>query len=287
MHTTVPAHDFQIVADKITHTIVAVSSDAAKRWLTANRRNRPVNPAQVGKYRIDMAHGRWQFAADPIRFDINGDLIDGQHRLTALSELPGITLPMLVIRGLPNETQRVMDQGLKRTPGQQLSLSNIKDANLVAAIVRVVILWETGLMFRDNTLQRQEVTTAGIEEWVDDNPDDVELMQAMATPIRSVDAPPSAVGAFLIIAARTQSTEASDFLNQLHQMTGLSEGHPVHTLYRRLAHIRKQSTRYSTRDYLALFIQAFNHFHQGHKVMQLPRPKGGSWTVDNFPEVTK
>lgn len=122
--------DLDLHAEKITHTIVMVSAETAKRWLAHNKRNRNISPTDVQRYRLDMEAGLWRFAADPIRFDVNGNLIDGQHRLTALSELADICLPMLIVRGLPPETQKVMDQGRKRTPGQQLYLSGIKDANL-------------------------------------------------------------------------------------------------------------------------------------------------------------
>lgn len=278
------AEDLDLLADKITHTVVMVSAETAARWLKFNKRNRNLGRTDVQRYRLDMEAGLWRFAADPIRFDVDGNLIDGQHRLTALSELPGVCLPMLVVRGLPPETQKVMDQGRKRTPGQQLYLSGVKDANLMASVFKVVLVWETGLMFRDNSLQRQ-ITSAAIEEYVFDHPEDLEFAQAHSNVIRSIDAPPSVIGAFAVIAGRVDPEGAHEFLSQLHSMVGMSIGHPVHTLDKRLRSIRKQSLRFSQRDYLALFIQAFNAYRKGRKVTQFIRPPGGSWSRDNFPKV--
>lgn len=281
---TLYGDDLDLLTEKITHTVVMVSPETAKRWLAHNKRNRNISRTDVQRYRLDMEAGLWRFAADPIRFDVNGNLIDGQHRLTALSELSDVCLPMLVVRGLPPETQKVMDQGRKRTPGQQLYLSGIKDANLMASIFKVLLVWETGLMFRDNKLQRQ-ITSAAIEEYIADHVDDLELAQANATLIRGIDSPPSVVGAFAVIASRIDAEGAHEFLAQLHSMVGMSVGHPVHTLDKRLRSIRKQSIKLSTRDYLALFIQAFNAYRQGRRITQFLRPAGGSWAPDTFPEV--
>ncbi|WAB10624.1 hypothetical protein SEA_ECLIPTUS_59 [Gordonia phage Ecliptus] len=278
------AEDLELLTDKITHAVVMVSAETATRWLKLNKRNRNLSRTDVQRYRLDMEAGLWRFAADPLRFDVNGNLIDGQHRLTALSELPGVCLPMLVVRGLPAETQKVMDQGRKRTPGQQLYLSGVKDANLMAAVFKVLLVWETGLMFRDNSLQRQ-ITSAAIEEYIFDRPDDLEFAQQHANIIRAIDAPPSVVGAFAVIASRADRESAHDFMVQLHSMVGMSLGHPVHTLDKRLRSIRKQSLRISQRDYLALFIQAFVAYQKGRKISQFLRPPGGTWTPENFPKV--
>lgn len=269
----------------ISHSVELVDAATALQWLEHNKRNRPVSNATVARYRRDMEEGRWHFAADPIRFDVNGDLGDGQHRLIALSELPDITLPMLVVRGLPADAQLVMDQGRKRTPGQQLSLLGVKDANIVAAAVKHVIVWDAGLMFRDSTL-RAAITSAEIEEYVSAHPDDLTMISDVAHFCRSVDAPPSIVAAFAIIAGRTAPQEVRRFLAQMHSLEELVHGHPVHTLDRRLRNIRKQSTRFSDRDYLALFIQAFNAYRDERSILQFLRPKGGSWTAETFPVVS-
>lgn len=283
MQSATSADSIELSTSKISTAIVMVSSEAAKRWLAHNKKNRNISEIDVERYANDMANGLWQFAADPIRFDVNGNLLDGQHRLTALARLEDVTIPLLVIRGLPTESQMVMDQGRKRTPGQQLGLRGVKDANLMAAIFKVVMLWETGLMFRDSAKQRQ-ITTARIEEYIDTHPVDLETAQGLANIARSLDAPPSTVGAFAVIASRKHPIEAARFLRHMHSMTGMAEGHPAHTLDRRLRNLRKQSARLAGRDYLALFILAFNAFVSDRSIRQLSKPAEG-WSLENYPKV--
>lgn len=284
MTTTLPnADNLDLQSTRVTHAVVMVSSDTAARWLKTNKRNRPVSDDIVDRYANDMSTGLWTFAADPIRFDTSGNLIDGQHRLSALARID-MTLPMLVVRGLPADSQLVMDQGRKRTPGQQLGLLGVKDSNLIASIVKVTIQYDTGLLFRENKLSGS-ITAPVIQEYVTDHPREMTFVHPLLGAIRRADAPPSVVGAFAVIASRVHGDDAAMFIKQLDELVGMSKGHPIHTLDKRLRRIRRERLKFSNRDYLALFIQAFNAWRAGRQITQFPRPTGGSWSVANFPAV--
>lgn len=285
MSSTLPnGINLDLRSSRIEHAVVMVSSEAASRWLKQTKRNRNISSEVVNRYCTDMENGLWTFAADPIRFDVEGNLIDGQHRLTALSRLD-MTLPMLVVRGLPTDSQLVMDQGRKRTPGQQLGLLGVKNSNLIASIFKVVIQHDKGLLFRDSTLSHS-ITAPVIQEYVNDHPEDVAFVQSLIDAIRRIDAPPSTVGAFAVIAFRIHGSSAGDFILQLDALVGMSEGHPIHTLDKRLRRIRRERVKFSSRDYLALFIQAFNAWNEGRLITKFQRPVGGSWTPKNFPAVS-
>lgn len=277
------ATEFPLAVDRITSSTVMVTPDMAKRWLEHNKKNRTISPTVVAKYSNDMKSGLWTFAADPVRFDIDGHLIDGQHRLTALSE-SGVTIPMLVIRGLHPDAQLVMDQGRKRTSGQQLGLYGIKNSSNVAASVKFLIMWELGYLFRDNKIA-QSITTPVIVEYVETHAADIEFFQKNIRRITQVDVPPSISGAFFIMANRIDPAGAAEFLSQVYSMTGMSEGHPILTLDRRLRKIRRESLNTPYRDYLAFLILAWNAWRDGRRMTKFQRPWGGSWSVENFPEM--
>lgn len=268
-------------AEKVTHTVVVVDAEMAKRWLDKNSKNRPLRQATLQRYRSDMVAGRWMFAGDPIRFDGSGNLIDGQHRLSALVELD-ISIPFLVVRGLTDTVQGVMDQGAKRTPGDQLALKGIKDAMFVAAAVKVLISWEAGLLFRDAKLIHS-ITSPAIESWVDENPDDLHFLSSVIGFCKQTDAPPSVVGAVSIAFGRIDQTAATTFLTLLARGAG-TEGHPIVTLDKRLQRIRREGLKIPNRDYLALFILAWNAWRKNRQITQFLRPRGGAWSDDNFPQ---
>lgn len=281
--TPTNASSLDVKSPRIDHSVVMVSSETAARWLKHTKRNRSLSEEVATRYATDMENGLWAFAADPIRFDADGHLIDGQHRLSALARLD-MTLPMLVVRGLPTDSQLVMDQGRKRTPGQQLGLLGVKNSNVIASMVKVVIQYDNGLLFRDSSLSRS-ITAPVIQEYVSAHPDEVSFVQTIVDVIRRVDAPPSVVGAFAIVAFREHGRDSADFLLQLDALVGMSEGHPIHTLDKRLRRIRRERVKVSSRDYLALFIQAFNAWREGRLITKFQRPRGGSWNVSNFPSV--
>lgn len=263
---------------------IDVTPALAKEWLTRNKRNRPASTVTIEKYRRDMADGNWQFTGDGIRFDADHNLIDGQHRLNAVATMPTkFSIPMLVIKGLETRSQLVMDQGRRRTPGQQLSLLGIKHANIVAAVARLTIMWDEGLLFRDNQLQ-QLTTAAQVEQWASDNQDTVQLIGARASDIRAVDTRPSVTGTAFVRLSRIDEGQAIAFLGSLATGANLSEGDPILTLKNRFHKIRRDGLAVSERDLLAFFILAWNAHRVGKSMSKFQRPRGGKWSANNFPE---
>lgn len=256
----------------------------AERFLKLNIKNRPLSPQSIAKYRRDMESGRWVFAADPIRFDTTGSLIDGQHRLSALALCEdSTTIPFLVIRGLPNETQMVMDQGKKRTPGQQLAIKGVKNANAIAAGAKIYLTWKNGYLFRDNKVASMAISTPQIEEWVAANVDLVAHVNGHYGSLRANDAPPSVTTCAAFAFAQVSPDSEVQFFQALAS-GGMAKNHPINTLDKRLQRIRREGMKIPQRDYLAMFIQAWNATRDGRSMSQILRPKGGSWTEDNFPE---
>lgn len=89
----------------------AIAADYLKR----NRKNRPINKSHVERLKRDIETGRWVPSPQPIVFDIDGDLIDGQHRLTAIVE-GGIAVWATVCEGAARESIRSIDMGQTRKP---------------------------------------------------------------------------------------------------------------------------------------------------------------------------
>lgn len=266
---------------RIDISVVAITPATARRWLERNVKNRPIRQSKIAAYKADMESGRWQMAGDPIRFDVHGNLLDGQHRLTVVAELEDFTLVNVVIRGLTPESQSVMDQGAKRTPGDQLSLRGIKNAQRVAAAVRQFIIWQDGMLFRDNRVQAR-ITSPEIESWVSKNADLVQMLGALDTVTIQNDAPPSVAGAAALAFLIINPAEAQEFFTLLARGAGTA-GHPIVTLDKRLQRHRREGIKITNRDCLALFFLAWNAWRDGKQMTKFQRPKGGAWSEENFP----
>ena len=93
-----------------------------------NRRLRPKTNLVTA-----IVKDEWTLTNDAITFDTDGNLINGQHRLTACVET-NTPIDVIVIRGLPPYAQLAMDTGRKRTVSDYLQLRGYKNCDRIAAI---------------------------------------------------------------------------------------------------------------------------------------------------------
>lgn len=117
--------------------IKEITPEIAKALLGRNHNNRTLNPHHVARMATDMQKGNWRFNGDAIRLSDGGDLMDGQHRLTAClnSNVPFTTI---LVRGLPDEASRTIDGGRKRTISDKFNMDGIKNAKAIATAIRII-----------------------------------------------------------------------------------------------------------------------------------------------------
>ena len=108
--------------------IVNITPDVARQFLAANIGNRPLRRSLVLRLKDSFARGEYVPTHQGIAFSVEGILMDGQHRLQAISEMKDVSFPMLVSRGLPPNAFMTMDIGVVRNDADALQ---IKDKKLV------------------------------------------------------------------------------------------------------------------------------------------------------------
>jgi len=269
-----------IITDRPTTSVVIITPEMAKRWLERNVSNRPVSAITVAKYRRDMEAGLWHFTNAGIAWDADGNIIDGQHRLYAISQLAsGQGVAMNVTRGLPPESRFYIDQGRKRTPGNQLAMAGIKNYNHNAAGAKFFLVWQSGVIFRD-THQAQLITAPQIQEWVHSHPDLIRLANESHQHLIKNDAQPSVARAAFFAFAKISPQQAHMFFEKLSTGAGLEAGSPILALRQRLETDRRTKRRRTQREQLGLVINAWNAWRKGRAVASVA-PK--AWTESNFP----
>lgn len=100
--------------------IVNVTPQMASDWLKLNTDNRPLRRSVVDGFKYALMRGEYITTHQGIAFSDKGVLLDGQHRLTAISELRDGAYQMLVVRGVSVDAFKVMDIGVKRTNADAL-----------------------------------------------------------------------------------------------------------------------------------------------------------------------
>ncbi|GAB2666432.1 hypothetical protein GCM10027088_51470 [Nocardia goodfellowii] len=267
-----------------TTVIVMVDAPTARRWLERNTNNRPVRESRVKQYHDDIVCGRWHFNGETIKFSADGDLLDGQHRLHALARTTDLRLPLLVVRGLAADTQITMDQGARRTAGDQLTLTGVTGHNttLVAAALRVYMTWMEGNLFGAQ-VRGGGISTTRIVEFASAYPELVAISEQFTSIAARLKARPAVACAVAIRLTEIDPEAASEFVHSWDCGAGLAAGSPILALRERLDLHRSARTRVSDRDQIGLIVHAWNLWRRGKHVSKLQRPKGG-WTPDNFPE---
>lgn len=92
--------------------IELITPEIATCYLSKNRVNRHISEPRVRAYAYDMMNNAWQLNGEAIRFNKAGDLIDGQHRLSAIIKC-GVPVKMLVVRDI-DDNITLYDRGRNR-----------------------------------------------------------------------------------------------------------------------------------------------------------------------------
>lgn len=243
-----------------------------------NTSNRRMSATIVTKYARDMASGNWLQNGDPIRFAVDGTLLDGQHRLSAIVKA-GVTLRVFVVWNLPRESQDTMDDGRKRTMANVLELDgHSTHSRTTASIVRRAYLYDRGFYSSAGSANpsKQEM-----KEYLAANPtiwDSAAKAEAMRSG-RGVRCAASTLGLAHFLFSRKSQVAADNFFDLLRTGAGLPEKHPVLVLRNRLA--VDGSTRVSTEstEVLVWFIKTWNAYRSGAS-MSIIRYKSN----ESFPE---
>ncbi|WP_280265246.1 hypothetical protein [Nocardia wallacei] len=269
--------------------VVTLDAAVAQQWLLRNTNNRTIREKKVRAYHLEMIEGRWKFNGEAIKFDTDGNLLDGQHRLAALARTAGtgLAFPMLVIRGLPPDTQVTMDQGVKRTPSDQLELRGIgaNNAQLIAGGIRVLEQWLEGSLStgRDRT-RMSGLSAPKVVEWAERHPQHVEVIKLYASRgITRIKARPSVTAAVAVRFHEIDPDDCARYFDGVLTGAGLALDSPILALRERLDRIRTNKVQTSDWEFLALFVITWNAFRRGRPLTKVQLPKHGLSRA-NFPE---
>lgn len=105
------------------YSVLSVTPEMATAWLSKNTHNRRINKGHVQRLRSDLVEGRWKFNPDPVSFDPEGTVLNGQHRLTAIVD-SGVPALLAVCFNVPPDAMSVMDQGVPRKLKDIAGISN-------------------------------------------------------------------------------------------------------------------------------------------------------------------
>jgi hypothetical protein len=256
--------------DTTTAEVRTISPTEAALMLKRNRHNRPLKERIVAAYARDMARGAWALTGEAIKFDTNGDLADGQHRLKAIVKA-GTPIRVLVVWGVPPEAQAVMDSGVKRSIVDQVSLAGVKNASILTAAARLA-LSEPAAGFVIPADRVSAPTNTEITRFMDDHPEIHRAAEVARGYYPAIDCQPSVLCLAWLRFSTIDIDAATQFFHSVANMSTDGPGDPRLALARRLQNLRREGTRRNGPMLLGLVYRSWNAWRRGKQLSSLPLP---------------
>lgn len=262
-----------------------VTALQAESWLGHNDRNRKLVETRVAGYAAIQKRGEWLLVNDALMFDKQGNLRNGQHRLTAQVR-SGVTCQYIVMRGVDDGAFDAMDQGKPRGIADVLHLHGyVSSLGLAGAIRLLMILEATGRLSIHGRTRAELVTAVTSLEYAEDHPE-LQTAFKMAESVRSagLGGGISLWAAMFTLFYRISPEATEDFRTMLALGTGpdWGEGHPALTLRNRAIRDGSQFTKSEQdKETLGVFIiKAWNAYRKHKKLKVLTYHPGGG---ESFP----
>ncbi len=253
--------------------VQTISPSKAAELLEANTTNRPLSRAVVHSFAEAMRRGDWVVTHQGIAFDVNGVLVDGQHRLAAIIEADQ-PVDLTVFTEVNEGTFDVLDTGKRRNAADVLAIEGEKSSAMLAAMVRTVWLYENrpDLNWSGGGAA---VTNHQVVETLEQHPklrQFVTVGEQIATATGMIK---SAAGASSYLVSRaSKRAELDEWYEGIIDGAGLRK-QDARLVFRRVMFnmARKQAgqamRRRESREHVALYIKAFNAWRANERVNQL------------------
>ncbi|MBB4963026.1 hypothetical protein [Saccharothrix violaceirubra] len=239
--------------------------------------NRKISRATVAGYVRAMQHGEWRSDNGvAIKYNQDGLLIDGQHRLSAVCEY-GEPVEMLVAYNVPDEAMATIDYGRGRTIADLLTIESKTDHSVVvAAVARRVYAWKSGKFMQ---LSGFKFTPLDNRRVLGENPEIMDAVQFSRLPDMEqmrATLTTSSRAAFLSWLLRAVDREqAEDFLLKLSTGEGLRKLQPIYALREALLRSERAGrSRAAEWQQVYLVIAGWNHHRRGTECKLIKMPVG-------------
>lgn len=283
------------VEAKVQLELREITPELAATWLARAHPNRRLNARRILALVDALTSREWRENGETIKFDEDGLLIDGQHRLQAIIQ-SGVNMKTYVMRDVPRGAFDTLDIGKPRTAADTLaSLGYTQEHALAAALRQTRVLDNlraTGfylLAGSQATSANVLLTPAKARSLISDHPE-LPGWLVTAGAIRRAGIPGGEgfwAGTLYWLSRSLPEAEddAVGFAERLISGANLAKDDPILVLRNRLVAISEQiglAKRVSPQPLAALTIKGWNAFRRGERMTILKWSRGGV-NRENFP----
>lgn len=244
------------------------------QWILENKNNhnRTLPRASLNFIIPALKEGRWVINGETIKFRWNGELDDGQTRLTACV-MTGIPITTYVAFGLPDGTFETTDRGTRRKVSDDLGAQGEKNTAMLAAVLSLLKQEEEGRL-QEISAGRRTFLTPVLLDVLGRHPN-VRSYTGNSKQYSKRYILQPRLATFCVYRFETTDQEtARQFFDSLETGIGFSAGDPVCLLRNRLMDDLRSKAKLPDHEKLALTIKAWNYKRRGEKIKYL------KWTSD-------
>jgi len=268
-----------------------ITKKEAVKFLEKNDKNRKLSRHVVSNYASMINRGEWQLSIDPIAFDTNGRLINGQHRLSALIKSEAEELPFYVALNQDPSLFSVLDAGKKRGGGDVLSIQGFKNPTILASAAKFLTLYDQGVEDEDINKTRN-ISNSQVASALDINPDlsySVDFVMSVRRKHKFM-VEPSFVGFLHYVYSQVDAAKADTFVLKLGDGMGLQEQDAIAHLRKILINDLQSRKKMTLLEKRALIVKAFNYHMQDLKTKRFRwrvynNENGELTRADKFPSI--
>jgi hypothetical protein len=232
-----------VSSGKLWHAEVTITPEMAAQHLEEyNIHNRNVRTNIVAIYARAMILSTWALTGQPIIYDWDGILRDGQHRLKSCVATKR-SFVVTVTWGIDPDDRKYLDQVAPRNGADVLAMEATETGTPILAAPSRLSATAAEVFRWENDMGRHgKVVGSEIEDIYRRHPDlGIYVNDARRIPFRYFQK--SRFAAVLYLGAWANRGLADLFVNQVIEGTGLTKGDPAHTL-RATAMVNSSGTRH-------------------------------------------
>lgn len=261
---------------KTTFSIQTITPAIAEQWLATQVVNRHTSGPIISRFSGAMQRGEWVMNGESIKFDADGHLVDGQHRLRAVIH-SGVPMTTLVATGLSPQARETVDIGHSRAVSDILAMRGERWSTVLAAALRQMMLFRASGSFGfggNQSSPQQLIALLDAEPALRDWLHPADRIQ------RKLRIPRGMLVAILYTLSRIDPKLIEVFTSGLEHGEGLSAGNPILTAREMFLLDVSAPVRMGERRRAEILIRAWNALRRGEELRyirgvlkEFPKPR--------------
>lgn len=260
----------------ITSQVVEIAPDMAKQMIanTEGRVQRSPKRATIAEYVGIMKRGEWVLNYQPIQIGVDGNVIDGQHRLRACIE-SNIPFKTLLIKNVPESIFDSLDRGTARTLGDILSSKRIRNYNTVAATISVLHTMNLNLYSYSAAKQggaaltgnnkKHRVSPRQMDAFLAKNPEFVDFVSDGLS-LYNVGNKLLSQGVFIALwyfCSKHNKANSNTFFSKLSTGASIKDDSPIFYIRKKLLAYKMKEDHMKSGDIINLVLKGFDMYCKG------------------------